>query len=145
MKTTLALPNSATGQIALLPSNTVLRPGTNRTTLEQSPEAQDWIQTICAPNHESYTLSGTWEIHGTNVGLTVWFERGWLTSITIFSRSGATGWDTWSEGDALRQRDELEQLLAAAYGSRRQFPWGTLDATYDPRSGSSGIAVRYTV
>ena len=88
-------------------------------------------------------LRDSWNIEGLEVGIIVWFSPEELVAINLFPYSGGTSWDEWSEAKALSQRDALEKLLTSNYAGRRTFAWGEVISSYDPRSASSSISIRY--
>jgi|CXWK01.1.fsa_nt_gi hypothetical protein len=56
----------------------------------------------------------------------------------------ARSWKGWSEAGELRVRDQNDQLLAEYLGPPPYvYAWGRITSDYDPRSGGSGIFVRY--
>jgi hypothetical protein len=56
-----------------------------------------------------------------------------------------TSWDDYSEEKEQARKRQHDRWLRQSLGRGRpwRFPWGTLDSVYDPRSGSSMIAVDY--
>jgi hypothetical protein len=139
----LELPDRVTGEIEFLPTGTRIGATTKQDSFALTDEARQWTGVVDTPEHQSRKLRGTWLVAGIEVGVVMWFDRGVLASVDLFARSSGQSWDTWSEQEALVQRDKLESLLNATYGMQRAFPWGDLCAVYDPRSGSTCIAVRY--
>jgi hypothetical protein len=139
----LELPDCSTGEITFLPSSRQIGQATTEDLFARSPEAQRWTAFVDTPEHRSFKLDGTWSVDGVAMGVIVWFDRAALVAVEIFPRLQGQSWSTWSEQDSLAQRDQLELLLKSSYREQRTFCWGQLSATYDPRSGSSSIVVRY--
>lgn len=139
----LVLPDPQTGQITLLPEGTVLDAGTKQETLSKLPAASQWSPFVHTTADQRFKLQDSWTLEGIDVGIIVWFRQETLVAITLFPYSDAATWDDWPEQYAISQKDQLERVLAAGYGDRRSFPWGEVIATYDPRSVSSSIAIRY--
>lgn len=52
-------------------------------------------------------------------------------------------WDSWSEQKELDTLKELRVWLRNELGREGKFEWGYATATYDPKSGSSSISIRY--
>jgi hypothetical protein len=139
----LQLPDPVTGVALLLPSQTRIVPFGAESAFLSTPEgatASDFVRN--AP-HTSYKLCNKFDASGVTLGIIVYFLSGQLTSMKLFVSSSAQNWNEWTEADALQQRNLLEQILMTKYGSTRNFSWGTTAATYDPRSGSSAIVIRY--
>ena len=55
-----------------------------------------------------------------------------------------TSWEKWSEQQELNRKAEHDSWLASELGSPPyQYSWGEIESTYDQRTGSSLISVRY--
>lgn len=54
-----------------------------------------------------------------------------------------TDWNDWSEEYERNQQKKFKKWLTQQIGAKRQFPWGSIGAYYDPKSSTSGIAVKY--
>ena len=52
-------------------------------------------------------------------------------------------WDTWSESAEQQRLGEYQQWVRDELGRAGRFSWGTVEAEYDAKGGSSGIALRY--
>ena len=139
----LKLPDLGDGTLAFQPSNNKLGPYTLEDEFLQSSEGRRSKPFVTTPGHHSFKLGETWLVRGRSLGAIAWFTSGKLASVTLFLLPDVQGWSGWSEQQALDERDQLEQLLTENYGDVRAFSWGGASASYDPRSGSSSIVVRY--
>lgn len=140
----LNLPDPSTGVIVLHPTLTTIARGLNEDQFLQTNEGRFCETFVHNPPHASYKLHGTYEVDDCLLGVVLWFSACLITAVTLSLCSTSEGWADWSESEQLRIRDKLEQLLLRNYGTTRSFAWGTLQAEYDPRSGSSGITIRYS-
>ncbi|MDR1180757.1 MAG: hypothetical protein LBL13_02100 [Bacteroidales bacterium] len=53
-------------------------------------------------------------------------------------------WDEWSEAKELERKMKHDELLKNAIGNPPyKYSWGLISSNYDPRSGSSNIALNY--
>jgi len=53
-------------------------------------------------------------------------------------------WSNWSEKTELDKKSEYDQLLVNILGCPPYiFQWGEVTSSFDPRSGSSNICIRY--
>jgi hypothetical protein len=60
-------------------------------------------------------------------------------------RWGSSSWDDWSEEAERERQDAHDAWLREQFGPPPYtYPWGAIESTYDPRSGSSAIAIQYT-
>lgn len=139
----LSLPDLASGVLTFYPSLNTIGPGTLQDQFLQTKEGSQSQVFVAASPHISFKLSETWDLQGIMLGGILWFAHGVLASVSIFVVSSGQSWSDWSEQAAQKERRRLEQLLTTTYGATRAFAWGTVHASYDPRSGSSSIVVRY--
>jgi hypothetical protein len=139
----LELPDPVAGVSLLLPSQTRIAPFGAESAFLSTPEGATASGFVRNAPHASYKLCDKFNASGVPLGIIVYFSSGQLTSMELFVSSNAQSWNDWTEAEALQQRNLLEQILMTKYGSTRNFSWGTTAATYDPRSGSSAIVIRY--
>ncbi len=52
-------------------------------------------------------------------------------------------WDSWSESQELLNLEKYKVWLANEVGNQEDFDWGKVWATYDSKSGSSSVGMRY--
>lgn len=52
-------------------------------------------------------------------------------------------WETWNEEEEIKKSKIFNDWLNSELGSKREFDWGNVWASYDPKGGSSSIGVRY--
>jgi hypothetical protein len=139
----LELPDPATGILSFSPSGTALHPHMLEDSFLKTAEGSTSTILSGAPPDASYKLRDAYGVNRLSVGVVAEFSGRILVIVRLFIATGAQDWGSWSETEELQNRDELERLLASKFGKRRTFPWGTVLAAYDPRSGSSALSVRY--
>jgi hypothetical protein len=65
-------------------------------------------------------------------------------TLSMTSDENIPSWDSWSEFDELKKKDEHDKWLESNIGKPPyKYSWGDISSDYDPRSGSSIITVRY--
>lgn len=52
-------------------------------------------------------------------------------------------WDTWTEEGERAREKEYQQELASQLGNQNTFPWGTVGAQLDSKSGGTDIWIRF--
>jgi hypothetical protein len=137
------LPDPMDGMISLHPSGTRLGSQTTEVAFLGTPEGANSGVLVANPPHVRRALNDHFDLEGIPLGLALTFSNGSLTTVKLFVASGAQSWSEWSEAEELKHRALLERALTNAYGNTRVFPWGRVDANYDPRSGSAFIVVQY--
>jgi hypothetical protein len=55
----------------------------------------------------------------------------------------AGSWKDWSEKKVLEKRDYYNDWLTNEIGKAREFPWGTIESSYDRKGGFSDIVLNY--
>ena len=55
----------------------------------------------------------------------------------------STGWDNYSEIKEREDAKKYDAWLTNEIGSEREFKWGRVYASYDPKSGGSSIGIVY--
>jgi hypothetical protein len=101
---------------------------------------------ISNPPYATYRFIESVELDGMPMLLHVSFERGVLrhVSVSVSPEGSGRDWSDWSEAGEMRKKVLHDTILAKAYGSPPyNFSWGTISSSYDPRGGSSSIAIRY--
>jgi len=79
----------------------------------------------------------------------VYFEGERLFQVILAASDSETssGWENWSEESEKQLKNcyalVLGQLLGVSGAKPYKFSWGTVEAVYDERSGSSFIVIRY--
>ena len=71
-------------------------------------------------------------------------ERQQMLSFGFKNQQGMLSWDDWSEAKEIQNRVEHDHWLDNEIGTRRVFPWGKIEAYFDPKGGGSGIVLRYS-
>jgi hypothetical protein len=54
-----------------------------------------------------------------------------------------SGWESWSEKEEKEKLNKYQDWLSQKLGNDRIFKWGEAWASYDPKSCSSSIGIRY--
>jgi hypothetical protein len=126
-----------------------------RTAFLASPLARDcstndmqtgWLQVDIA----------TTTIGARTFGVVLWFDRERLDhySLCLVDPRNGNSWEGWSESKQLTLRDAHDAWLVEVLGPAERearttaeltyrFAWGEVRSTYDARSGSSSIGVRF--
>jgi hypothetical protein len=52
-------------------------------------------------------------------------------------------WNEWSREIEIKKKEIYERWLTDKFGLIRGFKWGSLEAYYDSKGGSSGILLKY--
>ncbi|MDO4228890.1 MAG: hypothetical protein Q4C98_03685 [Capnocytophaga sp.] len=52
-------------------------------------------------------------------------------------------WEDWSEESELAQLKRYQNWIAEHIGTQTQFDWGKIEATYNPKDGTSKIVLSY--
>lgn len=55
----------------------------------------------------------------------------------------SSDWSSWNEQKEKEDLKKYQNWLDKELGGKTKFPWGDVWATYDPKSGSSSIGIRY--
>ena len=63
--------------------------------------------------------------------------------LALSDRRFGTNWSDWSEKAELARKAAHDALLDQHLGSRRLFPWGSVDSVYDQKGGGSLIVIQY--
>lgn len=67
-----------------------------------------------------------------------------MVNLTLAEKSEIRSWENWSEDEELKLKEEHNNWLENQLGKPPyEYNWGVVDSTYDPRSGTSMITVRY--
>ena len=140
----LHLPEMHSGNIKMDP-DCLISPQLQEGEFLRSEEGRRSSAFVINPPYASHKLPNTYRCEATNLGVILWFTSGTLSAVDLFIPSPGAGWDSWSEDDELAKAAELEALLTRTYGAQRSFEWGTIRASFDARSGSSSITIRYSL
>jgi hypothetical protein len=78
--------------------------------------------------------------------VTLYFSSGRLSAVSLtLMENNSTDWADWSETSELALKQTHDQILVGILGQPPyRYPWGEVSSTYDPRSGSASISVRYS-
>ena len=61
----------------------------------------------------------------------------------VFDYSPTDTWNDWSEEKELKRLDKYEKWLTQQIGTKRNYPWGVIGASFDAKGGSTSIVMRY--
>jgi hypothetical protein len=139
----LTLPNALDGALSVGSSQTKLTPRMQEEAFLATPEGQCSARTVATPSYATYKVDGEFEVENLYVGIVVRFAHGELASVVLSVARRGANWDAWTEAEELRNRDDLERILTAIYGTRRTFSWGGVGTAYDPRSGCASLTVGF--
>jgi len=91
-----------------------------------------------------YSIRG-FKVKDTYLSMTFYFNIDNLNSIefVVSDKIIMFSWDDWSLEGELKKKDYFEDWLTNQIGKVRQFAWGKVDASYDNKSASSGIYLKY--
>mgnify|MGYP000669303626 CR=1 FL=1 len=54
-----------------------------------------------------------------------------------------SNWDSWTEKQELKKYKYFKKWLNRKIGKEREFDWGSISASYDPKGGFSSIEIKY--
>jgi hypothetical protein len=72
------------------------------------------------------------------------FLDGRLKMLTFAYAHKDESWATWTEAGELARKKEYQHELATQLGGKNTFPWGTVRAVLDSKSGGTEIFVNYS-
>jgi len=79
-----------------------------------------------------------------DLGVSLRFDGQQIDSLGIEKMDATKNWNNWSEMAEQDKKSEYDQLLVNILGSPPYvFEWGEITSSFDPRSGSSSICIRY--
>lgn len=84
-------------------------------------------------------------IDGLSFCAVLYFEGERLARVELMHDAPEFGssWDDWTPALELERQARQERWLAAVFGERREFPWGSVTHRKDPHYGTFEIALRY--
>jgi hypothetical protein len=77
------------------------------------------------------------------LGLFVIFFHERLNMLSFAYAHKDESWDTWTEEGERAREKEYQQELASQLGNQNTFPWGTVGAQLDSKSGGTDIWIRF--
>lgn len=87
------------------------------------------------------------EVSGTYFIITFIFHEKALESVLFVINDSPfdlnIGWESWSEQKERNNAVLYNNWLNKEIGTSRNFSWGNVWATYDPKSGGSSMGIRY--
>ncbi len=69
-----------------------------------------------------------------------------LVNISLSNEGDIASWNNWSENEQIKKKDMHDKWLKKNIGNPPyKYDWGEISSSYDPRSGSSMITIKYNV
>lgn len=86
-----------------------------------------------------------YEICGKKFVFRVYFESGFLVSITLSPNNREPSWDNVENGELFKDKAENDTWLKNCFSltAPASFTWGTIESTLDKRAGTATIVLRY--
>jgi hypothetical protein len=78
------------------------------------------------------------------LGIGFYFLDGRLKRLSFACFHKDESWATWTEAGELAWEKEYQRELATQLSGKNTFPWGTVHAEFDRKSGGAGICVNYS-
>jgi hypothetical protein len=144
--------DAGNGTLTLDDWDTGIGPQLTRTAFLRAPIGRAAADLVVNEPWHSWQLTS--HIGGREFLLGIFFEGETLDMVmlTLQDSCYGTSWEDYSEKKEMERhaahwrwlRDELDGPGARARpGNERVFPWGSISAEYDPRSGSASIVIGY--
>ena len=135
--------DSSKGHITL-PNNTVI---TKFTTLETINRQSDIGNTFSVDYNNGYSSAQLKKVKSNDFFFyfDFNFKEGSLNTIsfTILTREETSQtWDDWSEKNEKLKVNRQEKWLNSILGRKRDFNWGKVSNSFDPKSGSARIVIQ---
>lgn len=70
-------------------------------------------------------------------------EKLYQILLTASEHEIGQGWQSWSEEMEKSRKEYYSVVLEQLLGTMRRFPWGSIETSYDGKSGSSCMIVHY--
>jgi hypothetical protein len=142
-----AMIERATGQIQFSSDGIRIGPSLSREEFLASPFAAKCRELVRNEPYCSFALP-TVQFDGRSFAWSLWFRGSVLESVSIACSDPEFGssWADWSEEHEIARKglhDSLLTTVLGAYWQQQRFTWGSVDSTFDQRSGGSSIGVRY--
>jgi hypothetical protein len=138
-----------TGQIRLPSEGILVGPSLTREQFLASPLASQSREIVRNEPHCSFALP-TVQFDGHSYAWSLWFQGSVLRRVSIQCADAEFGssWSDWTEERELARKRFHDSLLQSVLGSDwslQRHPWGSVDSSFDPRSGASSFGVSYAV
>jgi len=140
------LPDANSGICRLLPSQVELSSHTTERAFLATDPGRTSILSQPNTGYNWYRMKEVYSLDNAPLIVEVCFAWGLLSNLSLSISRNLQGasWSTWSEQAELAKDRQHQDLLERHYGPPpRQFAWGEISTAYDPRGGSSSIAIRY--
>ncbi len=133
------------GGLALDRNSLIIRKGLTKNEFEKSSLIDEVL------NHQSYGFTSYYIrpqlIGNTFFVIVLYFNPQDIldfVNLSLTDSDRVPSWDDWSESRAKQKKEEHDEWLLRNIGKPPyKFPWGEISSTYDPRSGSSKITIKY--
>ena len=123
------------------------------TTVPASLTLIDFLSSAAYQNHMKVSENGpfaTYKIESICCGKrfisSLYFKDGVLswTSVYVSDSAATSNWASWSAvAEQQKLQSFVDSLADQGISNGQRFSWGTVEATYDQRSGASSVTVRY--
>lgn len=115
------------------------------------PEAE-FIAATASLNRDNLGANDGWQRYQVRelipgdrrIGIFLVFLHGRLKMFGFAYAHKDESWATWSEAAELEREKEYQQELAAQLGRKNTFPWGTVGAKLDSKSGGTDIWMNFS-
>ena len=111
----------------------------------------DFIAATASLNRDNLGGKGGWQRYSVKqsisddrkLGMFVIFLNGRLKTASFAYAQKDESWDTWTEAGELAREREYRQELDRQLGGKSSFPWGTVGAKLDSKSGGTDVWIEY--
>ena len=112
---------------------------------------EDFIAATASFNRDNLGGNDGWQRYSVKhsisgdrkLGLFVIFLNGRLKTASFAYAQKDESWATWSEESELAREKDYRQELERQLGGKSSFPWGTVGAKLDSKSGGTDIWIEY--
>lgn len=141
--------NAKNGQVMFDNTSYILE---SKTTLKEFKNSSLFIEVsnevYMENGHSNFTINSQ-NIVGLPFIIVVYFNPSQIINLIgmYYCKENKTpDWKEWSEENELLKKDKHDKLLTKYLGDPSyNYEWGTVSSTYDSKSGSAGIYIRYNV
>jgi len=111
----------------------------------------DFIAATASLNRDNLGGKGGWQRYSVKqsisddrkLGMFLIFLNGRLKTASFAYAQKDESWDTWTEAGELAREREYRQELDRQLGGKSSFPWGTVGAKLDSKSGGTDVWIEY--
>jgi len=115
------------------------------------PEA-DFIAATSSVNRDNLGATGDWQRYNIRqlissdrrLGIFLVFLKGRLKMLSFAYAHRDDSWANWSESAESQREKEYQEELSQQLRGRNTFPWGTVGAQLDSKSGGTDIWMKFS-